>query len=186
MKRLTAGLSLACLVTCLTAYIPLASAAPSCGDPDDPFAEFYAGGAPGKVWRVTMVTHDHEDHGLHLVEGDSFTVKYNANCEVVMAPGPELAGRWGNNSRLLARESRVSADLRGVDNELCTTVGIGHEQVGASEIVARPHILRMKMIGTGDGRKLQIRYSHRSSARDDCSSDGSLSNIHGGIAHAED
>ena len=157
MKRLTAGLGLACLLTSLIAYIPLATAAPSCGDPDDPFADFYAGGAPGKVWRITMVTHDHEDHGLHLVEGDTFTVKYNANCEVVMAPGPELAGRWGNYSRLLARESRVSADLRRVDNELCTTVVIGHEQVGASEVIARPHILRMKMTSHGEGRKLQIR-----------------------------
>lgn len=183
MKRLTAGL--ACLIISLTAYSPLASAAPSCGDPDDPFAEFYAGGGPGKEWRITMVTHDHEDHGLHLVEGDTFTVKYNANCEVVLAPGQALAGRWGSYSRLLARDSRVSADLRGVDNELCTTVGIGHEQLGGSEVIARPHILRMKMIGSGEGRKLQIRYSHRGSTSDDCSSDGSLSNIHGGTAHAE-
>lgn len=185
MKRLSAGLGLACLVTTLMAYVPLAAAAPSCGDPDDPFAEFYAGGAPGKVWRITLVTHDHEDHGLHLIEGDTFTVKYNASCEVVLAPGPALAGRWGANSRLLARQSRVSADLRGVDNELCTTVGISHEQLGAAEVIARPHILRMKMIGAGENRKLQIRYSHRGSGNDDCSSDGSLSNIHGGIAHAE-
>lgn len=184
MKRMTAALGSACLVTSLMAYLPVATAAPACGDPDDPFAQFYDGA--GKTWRITMVTHDHEDHGLHLVEGDSFTVRYNADCEVVMAPGPQLATRWGNNSRLLDRGSRVSSDLRSVENELCTTVGIGHEQMGASEVIDRPHTLRMQMIGQDNGRKLQIRYAHRTSATDDCSSDGSLSNVHGGIAHAED
>jgi len=186
MKRMTAAFGFACFLTSLMTYASIASAAPSCGDPGDPFAEFYSGGGPGKTWHITMVTHDHEDHGLHLVQGDSFTVRYNADCEVVMAPGPELASRWGGYSRLLARESRVSSDLRSVDNELCTTVGIGHEEMGAQEVVARPHILRMRMIGSGNGRKLQIKYSHRASVRDDCSSDGSLSNVHGGTAHAED
>lgn len=186
MKKMTVALGCACLLTGLMAYLPLATATPSCGAPDDPFADFYSGSGSGKAWRITMVTHDHEDHGLHLVEGDSFTVRYNASCEVVLAPGPQLATRWGNYSRLLERGSYVSSDLSRVENELCTTVGIVHEQMGAQELIARPHILRMKMIGNGDGRKLQIKYSHRVDATNDCSSDGSLSNVHGGTAHAED
>lgn len=186
MKKMTAALGCACLLAGLMTYLPLATAAPSCGDPSDPFADFYSNGGSGKTWRITMVTHDHEDHGLHLVEGDAFTVRYNANCEVVLAPGPQLATRWGNNSRLLERGSRVSSDLLRVENELCTTVGIGHEQMGASEVIDRPHTLRMQMIGEGNSRKLQIRYAHRTNASDDCSSNGNLSSVHGGRAHAED
>ncbi|MGB5209971.1 MAG: hypothetical protein WBN31_13330 [Gammaproteobacteria bacterium] len=186
MKSFTVALGSAFLALIVSSYAPLAAAAPSCGDPGDPFAEFYNGGAPGKTWRITMVTHDHEDHGLHLTEGDTFTLKYNSNCEIVLAPGPNLALRWGNQSRLLARESRVAANLRSVENEVCTTIGIGHEDQGASEIVARPHLMRMKMIDTPNGRKLQIAYSHRARATDDCSSDGTLSNVHRGVAHAED
>lgn len=185
MKHVDTTLGYACLLAGLMMFAPVAGAAPSCGTPDDAFADFYHEAGLAKTWRITMVSHDHEDHGLHLVEGDSFSVRYNADCEVVMAPGPQLATRWGGHSRLLARDSRVSADLRSIDNGLCTTVGISHDRMGALEQVARPHILRMRMIDTGNGRKLEIRYAHRAGAADDCASYNGLDNVHGGIAHAE-
>jgi hypothetical protein len=163
---------------------PAANAA-ECGDSGDPFAAFYGYQGIGKEWHVSMVAPDHEDHGLHLSEGDTFVLRTNQSCEVVLVPGPELALRWGPYHQHLGRESKA-VDPRTISNELCTTMGLGHGHAASGNIVARPHLVRLTLVGAADDPTLEIRYGHRSSMADNCSNDGLLDSIHGGVAHAED
>lgn len=122
---------------------------------------------------------------MHLSEGDSFVLQADANCEVVLIPGPLLGQRWGSALQQFGRESKV-VDHSSISNELCTTMGLGHEFGTTGAIVARPHLVRLRMLDTEDGPRLEIRYGHRSSMADTCSNDGLLDGIHNGIAHAED
>jgi hypothetical protein len=174
------GVALALLM--LTA--PAAGAA-QCGDRDDPFAAYYGQQGIGKQWQVTMVTPDHEDHGLHLVEGDSFVLTADENCEVILVPGPTLSQRWGSDLQQLGRES-TAVDPRTISNELCTTMSLGHKSSTTGNVVERPHLLRLSLSGDTVSPRLEIRYGHRSRMADSCSNDGLLDSVHGGVAHAED
>lgn len=159
-------------------------ASSACGDPDDPFAIYYGQQGVGKQWHISTVTPDHEDHGLHLSEGDSFVLRANESCEVILIPGGAMQQRWGASHQQLGRENKA-IDHSTVSNELCTTMSLGHGDENSGNLVARPHLVRVKLVEGSASTRIEIRYGHRSTMGDDCSNDGLLDNIHGGIAHAE-
>jgi len=161
-----------------------AAQAAQCGDTDDPFAAYYGQQEVGKEWHISMVSADHEDHGLHLSEGDTFILKASMDCEVVMIPGPLLAQRWGNSHQHLGRENKA-IDHRTISNELCTTMGLSHGHADADDVISRPHLVRLRLIGNASDPRIEIAYGHRSTMADNCSNDGLLDSIHGGIAHGE-
>ncbi len=171
--------------TALTPSISVAGTT-QCRDAGDPFAEYYGATADKRAWYITSVTSDHEDHGIHLVEGDSFTLDVTSDCEVVMAPGPNLSQRWGGQRRQMTRQSRFRSGGRKATHSLCTTLGLSHDAPGMPDTIARPHLVRISMIKVNGNRVMEIKYGHRSRMKDDCSNDGVLDNIHGGTAHAQD
>jgi len=157
-----------------------------CRDSGDPFVDYYGGQGGEHAWHITSVTPDHEDHGIHLAEGDMLTLDVNTDCEVILAPGPALAQRWGAQRRHMKRQSRFRANARKATHTLCTTIGLGHEPAGSSDMISRPHLMRLTVVEVNGERTLEIRYGHRSRMKDDCDDDGILDNVHGGTAHAQD
>ena len=157
-----------------------------CRDSGDPFIDYYSSQAGEHIWYITSVTPDHEDHGIHLMEGDMLMLDVTADCEVVLTPGPALAQRWGAQRRQLVRQSGSNANGGRASHTLCTTVGLGHESMGTPDMIARPHLMRLTTIDVNGYRTLEIRYGHRSTMQDDCENDGLLDNVHGGTAHAQD
>ncbi len=157
-----------------------------CRDSRDPFIDYYGSQAGEHAWYITSVTPDHEDHGIHLMEGDMLLLDVTADCEVVLTPGPALAQRWGTQRRQLVRQSGSNANGGRASDTLCTTIGLGHESNGTPDMIARPHLMRLTTIDVNGYQTLEIRYGHRSTMQDDCENDGILDNVHGGTAHAQD